>query len=594
MIFEKININVLKKIIDKKLFVYLILISFGTIIISFLELIGIGVLAGFVLFLSDVKNFVDSLPNFKILDFIKDLDEKNLINLFLILIVSFFIIKNILIFLFIFSFNKLRVFFNYSISKKLLDTYLSKNYEFFLFNKNSNLIHNMREETVRFTGLIFSLINILKESFLIIGLIIGIFVINWKITLLSIILFGFLSIFIFSFIKQKLYKLGKDQTYYSSRLIKKLIETFQDIKFIKVRSLESFFLKKILFNQKKLFDVGFFQAIIVSIPRLLLEIFAVTGLSFTIFFFTKLNYSFNEILPFITFLALTIIRMVPAIAGLNNNINNVATNLVSLEIVTKHLGDKKKLDLINKSYSSVNFNRINNLEIKNLSYRYLNQTNDVLRDLNFKLGKNDVLGIIGDSGSGKTTLVNIICGLLKPKSGHVLINEKITEEQNFKDYNISYMPQFTNIIDENIDLNIAYGFDEENIDKKKIIESLNIAELGKADKDFYEKQMGESGLNISGGQKQRIGLARTIYHDPDLLILDEPTSDLDFKTQDKIIENLKLFSKNKIIIIIAHRLNTLEICNKLLILESGLLFDFGPKNEILKKNSDLSKFFKNK
>jgi len=106
--------------------------------------------------------------------------------------------------------------------------------------------------------------------------------------------------------------------------------------------------------------------------------------------------------------------------------------------------------------------------------------------------------------------------------------------------------------------------------------------------------MGESGLNISGGQKQRIGLARTIYHDPDLLILDEPTSDLDFKTQDKIIENLKLFSKNKIIIIIAHRLNTLEICNKLLILESGLLFDFGPKNEILKKNSDLSKFFKNK
>ena len=196
MIFEKININELKKIIDKKLFVYLTLISFTTIIISFLELIGIGVLAGFVLFLSDIKNFVDSLPNYKILDFVKDLDEKSLINLFLILIVSFFIIKNILIFLFIFSFNKLRVLFNYSISKKLLDTYLSKNYEFFLFNKNSNLIHNIKEETVRFTGLIFSLINILKESFLIIVLIIGVFVINWKITLLSIILFGFLSLFL--------------------------------------------------------------------------------------------------------------------------------------------------------------------------------------------------------------------------------------------------------------------------------------------------------------------------------------------------------------------------------------------------------------
>ena len=204
------------------------------------------------------------------------------------------------------------------------------------------------------------------------------------------------------------------------------------------------------------------------------------------------------------------------------------------------------------------------------------------------------MGIIGDSGSGKTTLVNIICGLLKPKSGNILINNSVIEEQNLKDYSISYMPQFTNIIDENLDLNIAYGVDEANIDKKKITESLKIAQLEKIDKDFYQKQMGEDGLNISGGQKQRIGLARTVYNDPDLLILDEPTSDLDFKTQDKIIENLKLLSKNKITIIIAHRLNTLEICNKLLILEGGLKYDFGLKNEILDKNSDLSKFFKNK
>ena len=244
MIFKKINFNELTKIIDKKLFIYLILISLTTIIISILELIGIGALAGFVLLLSDVKNFIDSLPNLKILNFVKEMEEKNLINLFLISIVCFFLIKNILIFLFIFSFNKLRVLFNYSISKKLLNTYLSKNFEFFLLNKNSNLIHNIKEETVRFTGFIFSLINILKESILIIALVIGIFFINWKITSLTIVLFGFLSIIVFSFIKKRLYNLGKDQTHYSSRLIKKLIETFQDIKLIKVRSLENFFFKK--------------------------------------------------------------------------------------------------------------------------------------------------------------------------------------------------------------------------------------------------------------------------------------------------------------------------------------------------------------
>ena len=228
--------------------------------------------------------------------------------------------------------------------------------------------------------------------------------------------------------------------------------------------------------------------------------------------------------------------MVPAIASLNNNINNVTTNLISFEIVTKHFKDKKISYLKNKDSSGKKFLKIDNLEVKNLSYSYFNQPNDVLNDLNFKLSKNDVLGIIGDSGSGKTTLVNIICGLLKPKSGNILINNSVIDEQNLKDYSISYMPQFTNIIDENLDLNIAYGVDEAKIDKKKITESLKIAELEKIDKDFYQKQMGEDGLNISGGQKQRIGLARTVYYDPDLLILDEPTSDLDFKTQDKIIE----------------------------------------------------------
>ena len=118
----------------------------------------------------------------------------------------------------------MRVLFNYSISKKLLNTYLSKNFEFFLLNKNSNLIHNIKEETVRFTGFIFSLINILKESILIIALVIGIFFINWKITSLTIVLFGFLSIIVFSFIKKRLYNLGKDQTHYSSRLIKNLLK----------------------------------------------------------------------------------------------------------------------------------------------------------------------------------------------------------------------------------------------------------------------------------------------------------------------------------------------------------------------------------
>ena len=593
MILEKINFKDLKRIIDKKLFILLIAISTATIFISSLEIVGIGILASFVLFLSDIKSFASNLPDFYIFNYFKELNQKELINLFLLIIIIFFIVKNCLIFVFLFFFNKFRILFNYSISKKLLNKYLSKNYEFYLANKNSNLIYNIREETVRFTGLIFSLINILKEFFLITFLLICIFVVNWKVTSIATFFLGSISIFIFLLIKKKLYKLGKDQTYYASTLIKKLIETFSDIKFIKVRSLEKFFSNKILFNQKELLKVGFYQSVIICLPRLLLELFAVIGLSVTIYIFLNMNYSFNEIIPIITFLALAIIRMVPAIASLNSNISNVTTNLISLEIVSKHFKNEEKSSRLNlvKNLND-KYHQINSIELKNVSFKYIDQKNDVLKNINFKLFKSDILGIIGDSGSGKTTLADIIIGLLEPQNGEILINNIPIKIDQFSKYKISYMPQSINILDEKLDLNIAYGVDEKEINKEKIKKSLKFSELEGIGNKFYEKKMGESGLNISGGQKQRIGFAKSIYNDPDLIVLDEPTSDLDFKTQGKIMNNLKLSSANKINIIIAHRLNTLDICNKLLIIDNGKIIDFGKKEQILEKHSDINIFFK--
>ncbi len=589
--FNKVNLKKLNLVIDKKLKYLLILLAFASVFISSLELIGIGMLASLVFFLTDIEKFISSLPDFTILNFLKNLPQSELIGYFLLLVILFFTFKNILIFLFTYAFNKLRVRFNFEISKKLLTKYLSQNFPFFLTQNNSKLIHNIREETVRFTGVFFQLINVIKEIFLILFLISSLLIINWKITLLVSLLLIFFSLIIFLIIKKRLYKLGKSQTFFLSSFLKRLIETFSDIKFIKIKSVENFFLRKILEAQKNYLNVGLFTSVIIVIPRLILEVLAVLGLCLTIYFLLRINLSFDEIIPFLTLLSLSIVRMVPAISSLNNGINSISTHFVSLEIVTLHFDDNIKNYFKKDSKILQKKEKISSIELKNVFFKYFSQNEYLLKNINFSLRNNDILGIIGQSGSGKTTLGDIINGSLIPQKGHLIINnKKILNSNDLLNFNISYVPQSINIIDEDLSKNIAYGVENDEIDENELNKLLNFSQLN----DFINKSnfkfLGESGINISGGQKQRIGIARALYNNPDLVILDEPTSELDFKTENLIINNLKDFSKDKILILIAHRLNTLEICNKLLIIKDGEIVDFGSKDEIIKKHDYISQY----
>ena len=159
--------------------------------------------------------------------------------------------------------------------------------------------------------------------------------------------------------------------------------------------------------------------------------------------------------------------------------------------------------------------------------------------------------------------------------------------------NYSYVPQSINLLDDTLYKNIVFGYDQEKIDKSKIDKILSITDLDNLDKNLYQKNIGEDGIEISGGQKQRIGIARGLYDNPNLLVLDEPTSELDYESEKKIMNNL-IKCNIDLIVIIAHRINTLGICNKLLILENGKMLDFGSKVDILKKYTYLEKYFEEK
>jgi len=581
-------------ILEKKVVTIFFLFMVVSIFISFIELLGISFIGTFIMFLADINSFLDKIDKLKILSFMHDFNEKDLIYFFLISIIVFFAIKNIIIFIFFYLFNKFRAYFTFLISKKIFSKNLKNNYEYFLTKKKSKIIHDVREESLRFTGVFFSILNIFKETFLIIFLGLSIFIINWKISSIVLFTFIFFSSLIFIIVKGKLYSLGKDLTFFQSNFLKKLFEAFNNIKFIKIRKLENFITTKLFYFQKRAMNTTFIQNVIVTIPRLVLEVFAVSGLCLTIFIYINSSLPIDKLIPLLSFIALAIIRIMPAISSINVNVNNIATNIHSLEIVNSYI-KQKDLELISRDETlDLTFKKIKKIKFENVCFKYkVDNPSFGLDDINLTIEKNDIIGIIGKSGSGKTTFADLLLGLLKPDSGKILINDEKSKNVDTQNFNFSYIPQSINLLDDNLYENIAFGNRNQNIDKEKMDKILSKADLDTLDKDLYSKNLGEDGIKISGGQKQRIGIARALYNEPNLLILDEPTSELDYSSEKKIMQNISEF-KIDIIIIIAHRINSLNICNKLLILENGKILDFGTKKEILSKHIYLEKFFEDK
>ncbi len=581
-------------ILEKKVVTIFFLFMVVSIFISFIELLGISFIGTFIMFLADINSFLDKIDKFEILSFMHDFNEKDLIYFFLISIIFFFAIKNIIIFIFFYFFNKFRAYFTFVISKKIFSKNLKNNYEYFLTKKKSKIIHDVREESLRFTGVFFSILSIFKETFLIIFLGLSIFIINWKISSIVLFTFIFFSSIIFIIVKGKLYSLGKDLTFFQSNFLKKLFEAFNNIKFIKIRKLENFITTKLFYFQKRAMNTTFVQNVIVTIPRLVLEVFAVSGLCLTIFIYINSSLPIDKLIPLLSFIALAIIRIMPAISSININVNNITTNIHSLEIVNSYI-KQKDLELITRDGNlDLTFKKIKKIRFENVYFKYkVDNPSFGLDDINLTIEKNDIIGIIGKSGSGKTTFADLLLGLLKPDSGKILINDEKSKNVDTQNFNFSYIPQSINLLDDNLYENIAFGNRNQNIDKEKMDKILSKADLDTLDKDLYSKSLGEDGIKISGGQKQRIGIARALYNEPNLLILDEPTSELDYSSEKKIMQNISEF-KIDIIIIIAHRINSLNICNKLLILENGKILDFGTKKEILSKHIYLEKFFEDK
>ena len=565
----------LKEIIPSKFYFSIFLLFIFIFVGVFLEIIGVGIIFPIIEVLIGKESFVfEKISIF--FEYLFPSDHINSEYFLLYLLLGVFLIKNIILYLlqwFTVSFN---INFVQNISTKLINKYLYNEYILLTNRSSSEIIRNLVGEcAVLNKKVLIPILFVTMDTMILLGIIILLLIVEFKITSI-IITTSILLIFTYYYLSKKiLYKLGLQRQEYSKMVIKSAQETIQGLKLIKILKKENYF--KNLFSKSfnKSLNVEKKNNLIIFAPRLFTEMVFVTFFIIFIIHLLKINSDFVSIMPQLSIYFVAAIRMIPCVNRLSLNIQTIKYVKSSVELLFNEF-EKLKDTYINNSKNEKSLNFSNIIELKEICFSY-NDNKEVLQNIDLKIKKGQMIGIIGKTGTGKSTLVNILIGLLKFTSGSINLDGNILKENlyNFKDF-IGYVPQDTFLLDATIKQNIIFTLDKEfDYNEKKLDASVKSSKLFKFIDQLPNKlntNIGERGSKLSGGQQQRIAIARALYRDPKLLIFDEATSSLDTDTEREIIEDVKEMKGDKTIIIISHRETTLKHCDVIYKIENKKLF----------------------
>ena len=366
-------------------------------------------------------------------------------------------------------------------------------------------------------------------------------------------------------------------------------EAFGAIKEIKKGGLERVYINRFSDPAKTIVNNLAYSSVIQQFPRFFFEAIAFGGIMILILFQMKFTGSFNNALPIISLYAFAGYRLMPALQGIYGSFSKFDFIIPSLDKIYNDLCHLRKNNL---KIIKENLTFEKSVCLKNVNYKYPNSSRTVLKNINLSIPANSTIGLVGATGSGKTTTVDIILGLLEPRLGKLLVDERIISKDNSRAWQkfIGYVPQYIYLSDNTIASNIAFGIDNEDINHQAVVKAAKIANLHefvlKELPQKYQTRIGERGVRLSGGQRQRIGIARALYHDPKVLILDEATNALDNLTEQAVMDAVNNLSKNITIILIAHRLNTIKKCDKIYYFDKGELKNEGTFEELIKVNEN--------
>jgi len=555
--------NKILSLLDKKQKNIAILIAALIFFLSIFELLIFNLIQPIIIFFSRDDG----------VDQIKSFGSKFNINItaFQILIFFFviFVIRSLLSVVISYLRQKLIKDINDSLSERIFKKYLNKNFLFFVDSNSSKFISNIILEVDKFAyRLIDSLFYLLADLAIILIVISYLFYAYFLpaiiFFLITLIFFGFF----FKIYKTSYKELGERKILHDKEKITQLQNSFYVIQTIKLENLENYFLNKFKVATTQSSKSTFSMQFISELPKNLIEVAMLLIVAVIIgLLFYSLNLSKHEVLSILGLFVFAMFRLLPSSNRVLYSINSIRYYFLTTDTLKQQLEENDAGNIEKLNHGTENdFIFQDSIQIKQMSFSYNNNV-EILKNINLDIKKNETIGIKGHSGAGKSTLLNIICGLLTPSSGQILLdNNDISKVYRSYQRKIGYVPQKIYLVDDSIIKNIIFGQSKKEFDYNlfdDVIKKSNLKEFIDNLKDKEDTIIGERGSKLSGGQQQRIGIARALYKKPEIIIFDEATNALDANSENEILKTINALKKDNTIIIVSHKDSILDYCDRI-------------------------------
>ncbi len=472
----------------------------------------------------------------------------------------------------------------YTIGKRLIEGYLNQPYSWFLSRNSAELGKTILSEVQQ---LILNgmrpMMELIAKGMVTFALITLLIIVDPVLTLIIGFSLSVAYLTIFYFVKKYLYKNGSLRLFNNELRFKSLNEAFGAAKEVKIGGLEQSYINRFSTSAQIFAKTQASYLVVAQLPRFILEAIAFGGILAMMLVIMANTGSFNSALPIVSLYVFAGYRLLPALQQIYEAFTALTFVGPSLN---KLYDDLNNLKSFNEVSSKEIFTLKESIKLININYNYPATTRKALENISLTIPAKSIVGLVGATGSGKTTTVDIILGLLEPQHGDLKVDGKNISRENSRSWqrSIGYVPQQIYLSDDTVAANIAFGVDPKKVNYDAVVRASMIANIH----DFVENELskkyqttiGERGIRLSGGQRQRIGIARALYHNPQLLILDEATSGLDYDTEKAVMDAINNLGKKITIILIAHRLNTVKKCDIIYKINNGKLISQGKYEEL--------------
>lgn len=550
------SVKMILSLITRRDRVILAFLLLATFFLTLIETFGVSVIMPFVTLATNPDLIMQSRTASAIYNFFHFDTPVHFMLFFCVILIFFYVFRAVYNILYNYALNRFVYHKYHYFSYQIFCNTIRSDYEAFARKNMDDIRKGIISESLQASQFLSSFLSIFAEISVMCILYIILLFISWKMTLILTFLLSINILLIVKGVGHVMDKQGQVRQESDRRFFKLISQSLGNFKIVKLMAMEDENFQKFEKESLKRSKAQTLFHIFLILPRNILETMGFCILVACVGYILYFYGDAKAVLPIVSMFTLALYRVLPSVSKVLDNYNTMLFNAKAVQIIYDNLQE----DVVIEGDKKIKFEK--EIEVSKISFAYKKGRN-VFKDYNLKIKKGEKIAFVGKSGAGKSTLIDLIIGILKPKRGKILIDGVPLDLNNIRSWRskIGYIPQSIYLFDGSVGENIAFG---QAIKKKRLIEVTKMANIY----DFLQEnggfnmRVGDGGINLSGGQKQRIGIARALYHNPDIIVLDEATSALDTETESRIMDEIYQITRDKTLLVIAHRLSTVERCDR--------------------------------